>query len=41
MAQEFQRRRPEAEITLFHMGPIIGAHCGPGVIAIFTWGTQR
>lgn len=36
-----RERHPDAEITIFHMGPIIGAHCGPGVIALFFWGTER
>ena len=34
-------RHSDAEITIFHMGPIIGAHCGPGVIALFFWGSER
>ena len=32
---------PDEEITIFHMGPIIGAHTGPGVMALFFWGTGR
>lgn len=34
-------RHPDAEITMFHMGPIIGAHTGPGVMALFFWGAGR
>ena len=34
-------RHSDAEITIFHMGPIIGAHSGPGVIALFFWGSER
>ncbi len=41
MADEVRRRRPNADVAIFPMGPIIGAHCGPGVIAIFSWGSQR
>ena len=41
MKQVILERHPDAEITIFHMGPIIGAHCGPGVIALFFWGTER
>ena len=27
-------RHPDAEITMFHMGPIIGGHAGPGTLAL-------
>ena len=32
---------PDANITIFEMGPIIGAHAGPGVVALFFWGSAR
>ena len=32
---------PDTEIQIFPIGPIIGAHCGPGVLALFFWGKER
>ncbi len=32
---------PEAEITVMPIGPIIGAHTGPGVLALFFIGSKR
>lgn len=32
---------PTAEIQIADMGPIIGAHTGPGTIALFYWGSNR
>lgn len=32
---------PEAEIYTAPIGPIIGAHTGPGMLALVFWGTQR
>lgn len=34
-------RFPEAEIYIAPIGPIIGAHAGPGVLAFFFWGDNH
>lgn len=36
-----QSRFPEAEIFIAPIGPIIGAHAGPGVMTVFFWGTNH
>ncbi len=32
---------PEAEILIAEIGPIIGAHTGPGMLALIYWGSNR
>ena len=34
-------RFPEAEIYIAPIGPIIGAHAGPGVMTVFFWGNNH
>ena len=34
-------RFPEAEIYIAPIGPIIGAHAGPGVMTVFFWGSNH
>ena len=34
-------RFPEAEIFIAPIGPVIGAHTGPGVMTVFFWGNNR
>lgn len=34
-------RFPEAEIHIADIGPIIGAHTGPGMLAVIYWGNNR
>lgn len=34
-------RFPDAEIRIADIGPVIGAHTGPGVLALFYWGDNR
>lgn len=41
LRQEIQRLYPEAETFLTGIGPIIGAHTGPGMLAVIYWGTNR
>ena len=41
LRQEVQKRRPEAKTFLSEIGPIIGAHTGPGMLAVVYWGTNR
>ena len=35
------QRFPEAEIYIAPIGPIIGAHAGPGVMTVFFWGNNH
>lgn len=32
---------PEAEVFTADIGPIIGAHTGPGMLALIYWGNTR
>ena len=41
LSDAIRRFAPDAKITVFDMGPIIGAHAGPGVVALFFWGSKR
>ncbi len=41
LAARVKEAHPEAEISLWPIGPVIGAHTGPGVVALFFWGTAR
>lgn len=34
-------RFPEAEIYIAPIGPVIGAHAGPGVMTVFFWGSNH
>ncbi len=34
-------RFPDAEIYIAGIGPIIGAHTGPGVLVLIYWGSNR
>lgn len=34
-------RFPEAEILIAPIGPVIGAHAGPGVMTVFSWGNNH
>lgn len=34
-------RWPTADVQITDIGPVIGAHTGPGVIALFYWGRNR
>lgn len=35
------RKFPEAEIEIGELGPVIGAHTGPGLLALIYWGNNR
>lgn len=41
LRQEVLKRFPESEIYLAEIGPIIGAHTGPGMLAVIYWGDTR
>ncbi len=45
IAQELRNmvaaRFPEAEIYIAPIGPVIGAHAGPGVMTVFFWGNNH
>ena len=32
---------PQAEITVAPIGPVIGSHTGPGLLAVVFWGSMR
>ena len=36
-----QEKYPQAVVKIVPIGPIIGAHVGPGVIALYFWGKKR
>ena len=38
---EVSKKFPNAEIQLAYIGPIIGAHTGPGMLALIYWGNNR
>lgn len=41
VASEVKRRFGTKTVILNHVGPVIGAHSGPGTIALFFFGVQR
>ena len=41
LRQAVVMRFPEAEIYVIDIGPIIGAHTGPGMLALIYWGNNR
>ena len=41
VAQEVKRRLGAKEVVLNDIGPVIGAHAGPGTVALFFLGTKR
>lgn len=41
LCAEVRARFPEAELQIVDIGPIIGAHTGPGMLALLFWGTAR
>ena len=41
MADEVKRRYGVKEIVINSIGPVIGAHTGPGCVALFFMGKHR
>jgi len=41
LRKEISDKFPEAEIGITEIGPIIGAHTGPGMLAVIYWGNNR
>ncbi len=41
LRQAVEAHFPEAEIHIADIGPVIGAHTGPGMLALIFWGTTR
>ena len=41
LAQEVRRRFGVQRIEINYVGPVIGAHSGPGTLALFFLGTER
>ena len=35
------QRFPNAQVDITDIGPIIGAHTGPGMLAVLYWGSNR
>lgn len=38
---QLQTRFPEADVRVYPVGPVIGAHCGPGTLAVCFLGKER
>lgn len=41
LQEAIQKRFPEAKVFTADIGPIIGAHTGPGMLALIYWGNTR
>ena len=41
LCEQVREQFPEAEIILANIGPVIGAHTGPGMSAVIYWGNNR
>lgn len=41
LKKHIQERFPEASVFISPISPIIGAHTGPGALALFYWGSNR
>ena len=41
LQEEVIRKFPNAQIQLAYIGPVIGAHTGPGMLALIYWGDNR
>ena len=41
LRQAVLREFPDADIRTAYIGPIIGAHTGPGMLALIYWGANR
>lgn len=41
LKDELTRKFPTAQVQLAYIGPVIGAHTGPGMLAVIYWGTNR
>lgn len=39
--QKILEQHPEAEVHIAEIGPVIGSHTGPGVLALIYWGNNR
>lgn len=41
LKEQVAARFPDAEIEIDELGPVIGAHTGPGLLALIYWGNNR
>ena len=41
VASQMKERFGVAQVNINWIGPVIGAHTGPGTIGIFFWGRER
>jgi DegV family protein with EDD domain len=39
--EEVRKQFPDAKVYMVNIGPIIGAHTGPGMVALVYWGNNR
>ena len=40
-AEELKKAYPKASIQIFHIGPVIASHCGPGTLSVYFIGAPR
>lgn len=41
LRDEIAEHLPEADVSIVDIGPVIGAHTGPGMLALLYWGSNR
>lgn len=41
LQEEVLKQFPDAQTELSYIGPVIGAHTGPGMLALIYWGNNR
>lgn len=41
VAELVRTRLPKTEIGIYHIGPTIGSHTGPGTVGLFFWGHRK
>lgn len=41
MEEQVKKQFPDAEVYLVDIGPVIGAHTGPGMVVLIYWGNNR
>lgn len=41
LCEQVKKQFPDAEVYMADIGPVIGAHTGPGMVALIYWGNNR
>ena len=41
LKEKIEQKLPNAEVSISEIGPIIGAHTGPGILVLIFWGNKR